>query len=109
MKDKRKHPRLRLLHPIQCQSLKSRTSFYTIFENISKEGLRLITDDILAINESIKFTITLVGKSIKGEGQIVWRESSKNGDRHTAGVRYTKIDPKNQRFLSKFLLDMLTT
>ena len=109
MKEKREHPRLSLLHPIHCHSLKSTTSFYTVFENISKEGLRLITDDLLAINESIKFTITLVGKSIKGEGKIVWRKSFQNGKRHIVGVRFTKVEPKNQRFLSKFLLEMLAT
>ena len=108
MKDKRKHPRLRLLHPIQCQSLKSRTSFYTTFENISKEGLRLITDDILTLNENIKFTIILVGKSIKGEGKIVWRKSSQDGKRNTEGVRITEIEPESQKFLSNFLLDMMT-
>jgi len=109
MKEKRKHPRLDLLHPIHCHDLKSSTSFYAIFENISKEGLKLITDDIRAINEYIKFTITLVGKSIKGEGKIVWCESLQNGKKFTAGVRFTKIEPKNKSFLSKFLLDMLTT
>lgn len=109
MKEKRKHPRLSLLFPIHCHSLKSTTSFYTVFEDISKEGLRLIAEDLLAINESIKFTISLVGKSIKGEGKIMWCKSFQNEKRHIVGVKFTKIGPKNQRFLSEFLLEMLAT
>ncbi len=109
MKEKRKHPRLSLLFPIYCYSLKSTTSFYSVFEDISKEGLRLITDNLLAINESIRFTITLVGKSIKGEGKIMWHKSFQNEKRFIVGVRFTKIEPKNHRFLSEFILDMLAT
>ncbi len=100
---------MNLLFPIHCLSLKSSTSFYAVFENISKEGLKLITDDLLAINESIKFTLTIVGKIIKMKGKILWHESSQNGERHIVGVRFTKIEPKNQRFLSKFILEMLAT
>jgi hypothetical protein len=109
MKEKRKHPRLNLLYPIHCHSLKSSTSFYSEFENISNEGLKLVTDDLLDINESIKFEINLVGKSVKGEGKIVWHKSFQNKKRYTAGVKFTKLEPTNQRFLSKFLLDMLET
>ncbi len=109
MKEKRNHPRLSLLLPIHYHSLKSITSFYTVIEDISKEGLRLIAEDLLAINESIKFTLTLVGKSIKGEGKIMWRKSFKNEKRHIVGVKFTKIEPKNQKFLSEFLLEMFAT
>lgn len=108
MKEKRTHPRLSLLYPIQCHGLKSTTSFYTVFEDISKVGLRLLTEELLAINESFKFTINLVGKKIKGEGKIMWRKSFQNEKGHIVGVKFTKIEPKNQRVLSDFLQEMLT-
>ncbi len=108
MREKRIHHRFQLIYPLYCHRQKSRTPFYCVFENISKEGMKIFTEKILENNERIRFNFKLLGNIIKGEGKIVWYKASLNRKSHSAGIKFTKIEPKVKINLSKCLQELST-
>ncbi len=108
MKEKRKYPRIKIRFPIYCHRVESCSSFYSVFEDISKGGLQLIAEELLAINESVKFKIKFLGEIISGQGKVVWCRSSSNSSKQIAGVKFTRMESRSRQYLSDFLFNLAT-
>ena len=103
MEDKRKFPRVNISFPIRCEGIKSRKDFYTVFKDISKGGVKLISNQFLALNKQLKFEINLIDKFIQGKGRVAWCNALPYSERYTAGIEFTEINSRNEKELSDFL------
>ncbi len=101
--DKRIFPRVRISFPVECQSLANKKFFYTVFKDISKGGLKLLSDEFIKIDSKLKIEINLIDQIIKGVGKVVWCQQQPYGDHYTAGVQFTEIDQNDEKVLSSFL------
>ena len=103
MEEKRKYPRVRISFPVRCEGLPTRKSFYTVFKDISSGGLKVISEEFMAVNKSIKFEINLINTLIRGKGKVAWCNPQSFADRYWAGIEFTEIGPSAQKALSEFL------
>ena len=103
MEEKRRQERIRISFPVRCEGLKSRKTFYTVFKDISTGGLKVISEEFLAVNKSIKFEINLIDTLIRGKGKIVWCNPQTFADRYWAGIQFTEIGQGAKKVLSEFL------
>lgn len=108
MNEKRKHPRLKLSLPLFCNSLTSRFSFYSAFEDISIGGLSLVDIRFLSLNELLKLKIEFPGRTVRCEGKIVWLKNLPDSEDKKAGVEFTNMEPKNRDYIKDFISDMKT-
>jgi len=107
MKEKRKHRRVRISFPVRCETLQSRKPFYTVFKDISKGGLKIITEEFIGVNNLIKFEINLIDTLIRGKGRIAWCNSQPYSERYWAGIEFTDIDALAEKKLSNFLSNII--
>ena len=103
MEEKRRHQRVRISFPVRCEGLPARKPFYTVFKDISSGGLRVISEEFMAVNKYIKFEINLINTLIRGKGKIVWCNPQSFADRYWAGIEFTEISPSAKKALSDFL------
>ena len=103
MEEKRKHQRVKISFPVRCEGLDSRKSFYTVFKDISTGGLKVISEEFIAVNKFVKFEINLINTLVRAKGKIVWCNPQAFADRYWAGIEFTEIGPGAQKVLSEFL------
>ncbi|MFC1514352.1 PilZ domain-containing protein [Candidatus Omnitrophota bacterium] len=103
MDEKRKQQRVKISFPVRCEGLDSRRGFYTVFKDISVGGLKVISEEFLAVNKAIKFEINLINTLVKGKGKVVWCNPQSFADRYFVGLEFTEIGPSAQKTLSDFL------
>jgi len=96
MEDKRKFTRFDSdLDAFQCckalggvvEKIKSR------IKDLSREGMRLLTDNDLPKGTSVELEIDIPGDNMPvfAFSEVMW--SKKSGNNHEAGLRFTKIEP----------------
>jgi len=107
MEDKRKFSRVNISFPIRCEGVKFRKNFYTVFKDISKGGVKVISNEFLKLNKQLKFEINLIDKFIQGKGRVAWCNSQPYSDRYTAGIEFTEISRKSEKELSGFLAGII--
>ena len=103
MEEKRKFERVRISFPVRCEGLQSHKPFYTVFKDISEGGLKLISEEFLAVNKFVKFEINLINNLVRGKGKIVWCNPQAYTDRYWVGLEFTEIGTGAQKTLSDFL------
>ena len=102
MEDKRKFTRFDSdLDAFRCykafggvvEKIKSR------IKDLSREGMRLLTDNDLPKGSSVELEIDVPGDNIPVFVFSVVMWSKKAGDTHEAGLRFTKIEPRDRNKL----------
>ena len=73
--------------------------------NMNRLGLSLTLDEALAIGTALTLELKFPTRSIQAEGEVVRHGyyKVKNSTRVANGIRYTKIDKKDQDEISKYL------
>ena len=103
MGNKRKHPRIKISFPVRCERLESHRSFYTVFKDISRGGIKLISEEFIGINKAVKFEINLINELIRGKGRIAWCNPQAYSERYMVGVEFTEMDTRTQKNLAAFI------
>lgn len=103
MKEKRKHTRLRIRFPLFCYCLTSKASFFSAFEDISIGGMCLIGNGYLTLNERMEFKIKFPGRTVSCKGTIVWNKELRDSKDMKAGVEFTNLGSKNQKYIDEFI------
>lgn len=106
MKDKRKHRRLRISFPLFCYCLASKTSFFSVFEDISIGGMCLVDNRFLSLHEHMEFKIEFSGRIVNCKGKIVWRKYLPDSKEKKAGVEFTYLGFKSRDFIADFISQM---
>ncbi|MBN2119466.1 MAG: PilZ domain-containing protein [Candidatus Omnitrophica bacterium] len=109
MDEKREYSRIKISFPVRCEGLERHKPFYTVFKDISKGGLKLISEEFLSVNSFIKFEINLINNLIKGKGKIVWCNPQAYAERYWAGLEFTEINTSALKTLSDFLSNINST
>ena len=107
MEEKRKFQRVNISFPIKCESSETKNSFYTVFKDISKGGVKLITNEFMKINKQLKIEINLVSKLIKGKGRVAWCNAQPYSDRYIAGIEFTELSKESEKELASFLAEII--
>lgn len=101
--DKREHPRIRISFPVRCEDLTSHRPFYTVFKDISVGGIKLISEQFLAVNKFLKVEINLINSIVRGRAKIVWCNNQPYSERYLVGIKFTEMDTHTKLALSSFL------
>jgi len=72
-------------------------------KDLSREGMRLLTDNDLPKGSSVELEIDVPGDNIPVFvfSEVMW--SKKAGDAHEAGLRFTKIEPSDRTRLFDYV------
>ena len=103
MDEKRQYPRLSLKYPVFYHLPKSGDSCFSVLNDLSIGGLKLVTEDLLAVNDTVDFKIMIGDDVIDGKGKVVWNEYSPFVENRRAGVEFIEMKSQSKAVLSHFL------
>lgn len=109
MENRRKHKRVKISFPVRCENVQSKDYFYTVFKDISKGGIKVISDEFMKTKNPVKFEINFVNQLIRGKGEIAWCNPESYSERYLTGVKFTEVNEKDKRTLSSFLSNITSS
>lgn len=71
--------------------------------DISRNGLLLVADEVLAPGDHLDVELQLMGKTVAAEGRVTRVRQGDAGE-HRAGVRFTRILPADQEAIGWFVV-----
>ena len=112
--EKRRHQRLDLSFSVKYfilrGSLASEDERQGRTVNISRGGIRLVTDEELKAGSLIQMTIALPEEKapLEGKAEVAWAEekSGKSGGReYHYGLQFTEFKGENDSMITRFMMD----
>ncbi len=102
--DKRRANRLRMHLPVTYKVM-SNTSFgKTVTKDISKSGLRIVSDAFIPPLTELALQINLFSKILNPTAKVVWSQRLPYSDRYQVGIKFEQINSPESRYLEDYLL-----
>jgi c-di-GMP-binding flagellar brake protein YcgR len=105
--ERRRFPRISISFPVECNLAPKKSYFYTVCKDLSSGGLKIVSDTFLAKGSTIKINLNLVNQMVPAKARVAWCNKERFGDRYTAGLEITEINPRGKQELSTFLNKVL--
>ena len=103
MKNRRKDNRIDVSFPVECKALPSRTYFYTVSKDLSLGGTKILSNDLLKKNDTLKLNINLINAVLSLKAKVSWCNKERVSQRYTSGLEFVEITQPNLQELSIFL------
>jgi hypothetical protein len=103
MQEKRKNQRINVSFPVECNLPSTRSYFYTVSKDLSISGTKILTNEFIARNQTLKLNINLVDRVLNVRGKVVWCNREPSLERYSAGIEFEGISRENKDYLNSFL------
>lgn len=103
MSERRVFPRVNISFPIECSPLSQKSYFYTVSKDLSMGGVKIITNDFLPRNDSVKVKINLIDQVVGVKAKVAWCNKERISERYSAGLEFMEINAENKKALSQLL------
>ncbi|MBU1121265.1 MAG: PilZ domain-containing protein [Candidatus Omnitrophica bacterium] len=103
MSERRIASRVNVSFPVECNSLSDKSYFYTVSKDLSMSGVKILTNDFLSKNDSVKVKINLIDQVVGVKAKVVWCNKERIADRYCAGLEFVEINNLNKDALEQFL------
>ncbi|NIS60348.1 MAG: hypothetical protein GTO13_06525 [Proteobacteria bacterium] len=99
-RERRKHPRFELAHPLAYRWDMAKAIFRTV--DLSMGGMRVHTNGPMAVGERLNLIMLLQYEVIKPRGKVVWSNPSSNR-KYDSGISFETISHQCLQRLTRFL------
>ncbi len=100
---KRKHPRVNISFPVECDALPQNDYFYTVSKDLSLGGAKIINSCFLPKGSLVKLHINLIDKVLSFKAKVAWCNQARSSERHLIGLEFVEADSSHQKNLTRFL------
>lgn len=108
MEERRKAVRVHISFPIECRVLPERRKvFYTVTKNLSIGGAKILSEEFLPKEKTLKININLVNEIIEAKAKVVWCNKEPYSERYQMGLCFLEMNKKNRDQLRAFLEKIL--
>ena len=103
MAENRKFPRAGISFPIECRPLPEKNYFYTVSKDLSLGGVKIISNQFLPKNDTLKVSINLIDKVLDLKAKVAWCNQERMSDRYSAGLEFVETSEQSKEKLISFL------
>ena len=103
MVENRAFPRAGISFPIECRPIPERNYFYTVSKDLSLGGVKIISNQFLPKNDTIKVSINLIDKVLNLKARVAWCNQEKMSDRYSTGLEFVETNKQSKEKLISFL------
>ena len=101
--DKRQAPRLEMHLPVTYKFISNPDYAKTVTRDISKTGLKVITEGFMAPFTNVALQINLFSKMLSPTAKVVWSERIPYTDRYYSGLEFNEFSKSEERYLEDYL------
>ncbi|MCK9573433.1 MAG: PilZ domain-containing protein [Candidatus Omnitrophica bacterium] len=103
MQERRKHPRVDISFPVECDEMSHKNYFYTVSKDLSAGGVRIVSNKFLPKNEQIKISINLIDKMVNLNAKVAWCNEARASDNYLCGLEFIEANKSSRNEISGFL------
>lgn len=103
MDDKRKFPRVGVSFPVECKTLPARSYFYTVSKDLSLGGMKIISNNFLPKDDTLKVNINLIDNMLNLKAKVTWCNKERLSERYSTGLEFIETPKNSKEKLFQFL------
>ena len=103
MEKRREAERVKISFPVECSLPSSRNYFYTVSKDLSKGGVKIVSDNFIARGNVIKVNINLIDQVLTFNGKVAWCNKERVSERYITGLQFVDTPKASESNLSRFL------
>jgi len=101
--DKRQAPRFKMHLPVTYKFISNPDYSKTVTRDISKTGLKFISEGFLTPLSEVALQINLFSKVLSPTAKVVWSERIPYTDRYYSGLEFNEFNKSESRYLEDYL------
>ena len=101
--ERRGSPRIRTYQPVRLQPIHSQRSMDTLTKDVSRYGLRCLSEQIFPVSTEISIELTTADGLLAVRGKSAWFQMIPHSDQVEVGIAFTDLSPNTIRRLSVYL------
>jgi c-di-GMP-binding flagellar brake protein YcgR len=103
MEERRKHNRINVSFPVECNPLTEKNYFYTVSKDLSLGGVKILASDFLPKGNLFRLNINLIDRLVDVKAKVAWCNKERISDRYSVGLEFVEASEDNQKSLCDFL------